>query len=67
MHGEKHSSMGISKMMKSKVAKMAHAGKDIGKKGKKFAEIAAKAGKKFGKERGKKIAAAVMWKNVKKG
>jgi hypothetical protein len=43
--------------------KKASAGKDIGKKGKSFAEVAAKAG---GGEKGKKIAAAAMWKNIKR-
>jgi hypothetical protein len=57
-------SAGLSKKQKSSVAKKATAGKDIGKKGKMFAKIAKKAG---GGEKGKKIAAAAMWKNIKRG
>lgn len=48
-------------------AKMARAGKDIGKPGKMFAKIAAKAARKYGKERGAKIAGAVLAKLRKKG
>ena len=44
-------------------AKKARAGKDIGKPGKQFAKIAAKAGKEYGsKERGEKVAGAVLKK-----
>jgi len=44
-------------------AKAARAGKDIGKPGKAFAQIAAKAGKAYGsKERGEKVAGAVLAK-----
>jgi hypothetical protein len=44
-------------------AKAARAGKDIGKPGKAFATIAAKAGKSYGsKERGEKVAGAVLAK-----
>jgi hypothetical protein len=56
-------SSGLTKKQKSSVAKKATAGKDIGKKGKMFAKIAEKAG---GGEKGKKIAAAAMWKNIKR-
>ena len=56
-------SAGLSKKEKSSVAKKAHAGKDIGKKGKGFEKIAQAAG---GGEKGQKIAAAAMWKNVKR-
>ena len=59
----KKPSEGLSKKEKSEVVKKAKAGKDIGKKGKGFEKIAAKAG---GGEKGKKIAAAAMWKNVKR-
>jgi hypothetical protein len=55
-------SAGLSKEKKSEVVKDAKAGKDIGKPGKSFDKIAAKAG---GGEKGKKIAAAAMWKNIK--
>lgn len=44
-------------------AKAARAGKDIGKPGKMFAKIAAKAGERYGsKERGEKVAGAVLAK-----
>jgi len=44
-------------------AKAARAGKDIGKPGKQFAKIAKEAGKRYGsKERGKKVAGAVLAK-----
>jgi len=56
-------SAGLSKKEKSNVAKKAHAGKDIGKKGKGFEKIVQAAG---GGEKGQKIAAAAMWKNVKR-
>jgi hypothetical protein len=56
-------SAGLTKKQKSDVAKKAKAGKDIGKKGKGFEKIAKKAG---GGEKGEKIAAAAMWKNVKR-
>ena len=48
-------------------AKMARAGKDIGKPGKMFSKIATKAARKYGKERGAKIAGAVLAKLRKKG
>ena len=57
-------SAGLSKKTKSNIAKKASAGKDIGKKGKGFAKVAAAAG---GGEKGKRIAAAAMWKNIKRG
>lgn len=48
-------------------AKDARAGKDLGKPGKNFAKIAAKAGKEYGsKERGEKVAGAVLAK-LRKG
>jgi hypothetical protein len=56
-------STGLTKKQKSAVAKKASAGKDIGKKGKNFDKVAAAAG---GGEKGKKIAAATMWKNIKR-
>lgn len=48
-------------------AKMARAGKDIGKSGKMFKKISAKAARKYGKQRGVKIAGAVLAKLRKKG
>lgn len=56
-------SAGLSKKEKSDVVKKAKAGKDIGKKGKGFEKVAKAAG---GGEKGQKIAAAAMWKNVKR-
>ena len=55
-------SAGLSKAKKSAVVKKAKAGGDIGKPGKGFAGLAKKAG---GGEKGEKIAAAAMWKNIK--
>ena len=63
-------SSGLSKKEKSKVSKQAKAGKDIGKPGKKFADVAEKSAKKYGSEEaGKRVAAAAMWKTYggKKG
>jgi hypothetical protein len=54
-------SAGLSKEKKSAVVKKAKAGKDIGKKGKGFEKIVKAAG---GGEKGKRIAAAAMWKNI---
>ena len=56
-------SAGLSKKKKSQVAKKARKGGDIGKKGKGFAKVAKAAG---GGEKGQKIAAAAMWKNIKR-
>ena len=55
-------SAGLSKAKKSATVKDAKAGKDIGKSGKSFDKVAKKAG---GGEKGEKIAAAAMWKNIK--
>jgi len=64
---EEKPSAGLSKKKKSKIAKKASAGEDIGKKGKGFDKVAAKAAKRYGsKEAGEKVAAAAMWKNVKR-
>ncbi len=63
---EKKPSSGLSKKQKSKIAKKASAGKDIGKKGKGFKKVAGKAAEKYGKDAGKRIAAAAMWKNAKR-
>jgi hypothetical protein len=60
-------SAGLTKKEKSTVAKKAHAGKDVGKKGKGFEKVAKAAEKKYGsKEAGEKVAAAAMWKNIKR-
>ena len=56
-------SAGMTKGEKSALAKKASAGKDIGKPGKSFDKVAKAAG---GGEKGKKIAAAAMWKNAAK-
>ncbi len=55
------------KMSKSALAKKIHKGEDVGKKGKNFEKVAAKAAEKYGSaEKGKKVAAAAMWKNLAK-
>ena len=60
-------SAGLSKAKKSAVAKKAKAGGDIGKPGKGFEKVAKKAAAKYGsKEKGEKVAAAAMWKNIKR-
>ena len=71
VHGMKECSMeesskpsaGMTKKEKSETVKDAKAGKDIGKPGKSFDKVAKAAG---GGEKGKKIAAAAMWKNKAK-
>ena len=60
---KKKPSAGLTKKEKSAVVKKAKAGKDIGKKGKGFEKLAKAAG---GGEKGEKIAAAAMWKNIKR-
>jgi hypothetical protein len=61
-------SQGMSKSEKSRYVKMARKGKDIGKKGKNFKKVAAKAAKEYGsKKAGERVAAAAMWKNARKG
>jgi hypothetical protein len=62
MEGKDKPSAGLSKAKKSAVVKDAKAGKDIGKPGKSFDKVAKSAG---GGEKGEKIAAAAMWKNMK--
>ena len=56
-------SAGMTAKEKSATVKKAKAGKDIGKPGKDFDDVAKKAG---GGEKGKKIAAAAMWKGEAK-
>ena len=68
IHEKKKPSAGLTDKEKSAVSKKAHAGKDIGKKGKGFEKIAKAAEKEYGSEEaGKKVAAAAMWKNLAKG
>jgi hypothetical protein len=62
---EKAPSTGLSVKQKSNVVKKAKAGEDIGNKGKEFKDIAAKA-KSSGAEDPNAVAAAAMWKNVKR-
>jgi hypothetical protein len=67
LEGKSTPSSGLSKKQKSDVVKKAKSGKDIGKKGKGFEKVAAKAAKQYGsKEAGKRVAAAAMWKNLKR-
>jgi len=64
---KKKPSAGLTKKEKSAVSKKAHAGKDIGKKGKGFEKVAKAAEKQYGsKEAGEKVAAAALWKNIKR-
>jgi hypothetical protein len=63
MEEKKKPSAGLTTKQKSKVASAARRGKNIGKKGKRFDKVAKAAG---GGEKGKKIAAAAMWKNIKR-
>lgn len=62
---EKKPSAGLSKEKKSEVVKKAKAGGDIGKKGKGFEKVVA-AAKKGGAKDPKAVAAAAMWKNIKR-
>ena len=62
----KKPSSGLSKKEKSSIAKKAIAGKDIGKKGKNFDKVAAKAAEQYGSaEAGSAVAAAAMYKGIK--
>jgi hypothetical protein len=64
---KKKASAGLTKKQKSTISKKAHAGKDIGKKGKGFEKVAKAGEKQYGsKEAGEKVAAAAMWKNAAK-
>ncbi len=64
---EQKPSAGLTAKKKSEVVKKAKSGEDLGKKGKGFEKIATKAAKQYGnKEAGEKVAAAAMWKNVKR-
>ena len=62
---EEKPSAGLSKEKKSEVVKKAKKGGDIGKKGKGFEKIVAKA-KESGAKDPKAVAAAAMWKNIKR-
>lgn len=67
MNEKKKPSAGLSKKKKSDVSKKAQAGDNIGKPGKNFDKVAAKAAKKYGsKKAGERVAAAAMWKNIKR-
>lgn len=67
LNEKKKPSAGLTKAQKSSVAKKAAAGKDIGKKGKGFEKVAKAAEKQYGsKEAGERVAAASMWKNIKR-
>lgn len=67
LNEKKKPSAGLSKKQKSKIAKKAREGGDIGKKGKGFDAVAAKAAERYGsKEAGERVAAAAMWKNAKR-
>lgn len=64
---KKKPSAGMTKKEKSALSKKAHAGKDIGKKGKGFEKVAKAGEKQYGsKEAGEKVAAAAMWKAAAK-
>jgi len=62
---EKTPSAGLSKEEKSAVVKKAKSGADIGKKGKGFKKVVA-AAKKSGATDPEAVAAAAMWKNIKR-
>ena len=53
-------------MSKSKAVKMARAGKDLGKKGKNFAKIAAKAGAEYGSAAAEKRVAGAIFQKLRK-
>ena len=57
---------GLSAKKRSELVKKAKRKEDIGKPGKRFKEVAAKAAKRYGSEEsGKRVAAAAMWKAAK--
>jgi len=61
-------SAGLSAKKKSRIVSEARAGKDIGKKGKGFSAVAAKAAKQYGSAAaGRRVAAASMWRSIKRG
>lgn len=68
LNEKKKPSSGLTKKQKSSIVKKAKKGGDIGKPGKHFKDVVAKAAKKYGsKERGEKVAAAALWKNIERG
>lgn len=62
---EEEPSAGLTAKQKSEVVKKAKAGKDIGKAGKGFEKVVKKA-KEYGATDPKAVAAAAMWKNIKR-
>ncbi len=62
---KKKPSAGLTAKEKSKVVKKAKKGEDIGKKGKGFQDVVAKA-KEWGADDPEAVAAAAMWKNIKR-
>ena len=61
----KKASSGLTKKERSSIAKKAVAGKDIGRKGKMFEKVAAKAAEQYGSvEKGRAVAAAAMYKGM---
>ena len=62
---EEKPSAGLSKEKKSEIVKKAKKGEDIGKEGKSFKDVESKA-KKSGAKDPKAVAAAAMWKGVKR-
>jgi RNA 3'-terminal phosphate cyclase len=63
----KHPGKDVPAKERSETVKKAKAGEDIGKPGKKFKEIEKKAAERYGSEEsGKRVAAAAMWKNLRK-
>ena len=65
VYNEEKPSAGLSKEKKSEVVKKAKKGEDIGKKGKSFKDVEKKS-KESGADDPKAVAAAAMWKNIKK-
>jgi hypothetical protein len=65
VRAKKKPSKGLTKKQKSSVEKKIRAGKKVGHGG--FEKVAKKAEKEYGsKESGRRVAAAAMWKNVKR-
>lgn len=62
---EEKPSAGLSKEKKSEIVKKAKKGEDIGKEGKSFKDVESKA-KKSGAKDPKAVAAAAMWKGIKR-
>ncbi len=62
---EEAPSAGLSKKKKSEIVKKAKKGEDIGKRGKGFDKVVT-AAKKSGAKDPEAVAAAAMWKNVKR-